>query len=298
MPKLADFLDRHPGETAWLFGKGPSLAEFAAAGGFDTAGPVRAAINDVIGAVPDCLYGFANDHINQTTTSWQHIYKKGQTLFSPSRTYDDHGSFGPPSPACEVVTYEDSADADRLTWSRRQLATGGLHIGEGTLGSAVQVLHLMGITRIIAVGIDGGQAHASGYQWQTRLMNDHFKAYNRFRNAFILSCERLGIQLEMYGKTHQQIQSTMNVRILRNTSVKGTAYTEGEPAHLSPSDAAILVQTGKARYLTAAEKTAGEPTPAAQPAPKAPAAKAAPAAKTPPSKSTAKKRSAKKSKVS
>ena len=80
----------------------------------------------------------------------------------------------------------------------------------------------------------------------------------------------------------------MNVRILRNTSVKGTAYTEGEPAHLSPTEATILVQTGKARYLTDAERTAGEP----QPAPKAPAAK------TPPSKSTAKKRSAKKSKVS
>ena len=56
---LIPFLNRHAGETAWLFGKGPSLSTFD----FKTAGPLRVAINDVIAHVPDCLYGFANDGV-------------------------------------------------------------------------------------------------------------------------------------------------------------------------------------------------------------------------------------------
>jgi len=73
---LIPFLNRHAGQTAWLFGKGPSLSTFD----FKTAGPLRVAINDVIAHVPDCVFGFANDGVSK----WKDAYKPGQTLFQPN----------------------------------------------------------------------------------------------------------------------------------------------------------------------------------------------------------------------
>lgn len=252
---LADFLGIHTGETAWLFGKGPSLRRFIDIGGMAFAGPVRGAINDVVSVVPDCLYGFSNDQVNQKECSWEDVYKPGQVLFTPERSWENTTSFGPARVACDVCAFPDRADAARATWSPEQRAKQGLLIREGTLGSALQVLYVMGIRRIVCVGIDGGQAHAEGVQWRTRLMNDHFRAYNRIRNNFIRDAERLGVDLDFFGKPHvSQIMKQANTIITRNTRSKGTMLRAGERITLDPAEQALLVQAGKARVLTAAEK--------------------------------------------
>ena len=50
-------LNRHIGETAWLFGKGPSLDQFE----IRLAGPLRICINESLGRVLQLSYFFAHD---------------------------------------------------------------------------------------------------------------------------------------------------------------------------------------------------------------------------------------------
>ena len=248
MPRtLHDFIGKHAGETAWLFGKGPSLDLFDLA----TAGPLRVAINDVVKEIPGCVYGFANDSV----AHWQHVYRPELILFSPQRTIDE-GFIAYGTPPCEVVGYSDAHGDDRLDWPAERLATEGLAIRPGTLGSALQILKLMGVVRVVLVGIDGGGKHA-GREWLTRLRNEHYKDYNRIRDAAIESAPRLGLTLEFFHPTHNP-DGTMKLKITRSTVVRGFRdVTAGEIVDVPEREARILVVEGAAVEL-APERSAAE----------------------------------------
>lgn len=235
MPRtLHDFLGKHRGETAWLFGKGPSLDRFD----LRAAGPLRVAINDVVKEIPGCVYGFANDSV----FAWQHVYQPEHILFSPQRTIDE-GFVAYGNPGCEVVGYPDDHGDDRLDWPAERLAGEGLAIRPGTLGSALQILSLMGIARVVLVGIDGGGRHAERY-WHTRLRNEHYKDYNRIRDAAIESAPRLGLTLEFFHPAHNP-DGTMKIKIIRSTVVRGFRdVTAGEIVDVPEREARILVLEG------------------------------------------------------
>jgi hypothetical protein len=205
---LQDFLGRHEGQTAYLFGKGPSLDAFDMA----KAGAIRCAVNDVIGHVPGCVYGFANDSVE----AWKHLYQEHQVLFHPNRTNSDWFTGGS-LPSCRVCLFDDDHDDNRLFLSREALAEFGLAIRSGTIGSAIQIFHIMGIKRVVCVGIDGGQRWAQR-QFLTRLRNEHYKDYNRIRDHFIQAAEILGIKLEFFGGSgFITKEGKMRIRIINDT---------------------------------------------------------------------------------
>jgi len=201
---LLPFLNRHAGETAWLFGKGPSLSTFD----FKNAGPLRVAINDVIGYVPECKYGFANDGV----AKWRDLYRHGQVLFQPVRCLHEFDSTVFGTLACDVVTYQDTGDDARLSLPRAALAE-LLTIRRGTLGSALQILHVMGVKAVHMVGIDGGGEHADCSQWRTRLRHDHHRDYNNIRNAAIDAAFIMGIALKFHNHDHTTVPGSRSVGI-------------------------------------------------------------------------------------
>lgn len=231
--ELNDYIDRHSGQEAWIFGKGPSLDSF----NFDLAGPIRVGINDLVGVVPGCLYGFSNDRIDQ----WFDMYHKGHTLFIPKRTADYYKKW----PACEVVVFEDhhGYDKDYLTKSKAELCK-ELQLRPGSLGSAMQVLHIMGIKRFMCVGIDGGNNHAKGHKWRTDLWNEHYKQYNEIRTKLIEGAEQLGIEVQFWKGT-QMKDGYKTVHIKSNILVRGIHYEGGMVVELKEKDARDVVGAGR-----------------------------------------------------
>jgi len=230
---LTDFIDRHAGETAWLFGKGQSLTGFD----FKTAGRLRLAINDVIAHVPECKYGFANDGVKL----WKDAYKAGQVLFQPVRCLHEYDSTIQGAVNCDVVTFKDTGDDTRLKLPQSELAE-LLTIRRGTLGSAIQILYIMGVRKIEMVGFDGGNNHADGFEWKTRLRNDHYKDYNAIRSAAIDAAYIMGITLKFH-KTPKNMETNgrVFVKILRNCFAKGDPYPAGEIVSFAPHIANELI---------------------------------------------------------
>ena len=224
---LVQYINRHAGETAWLFGKGPSLSTFD----FKTAGPLRVAINDVIAHIPDCLYGFANDGV----AKWRDVYHPHHTLFQPVRCMHEFDSRISGAVDCHVVTFLDDSEDRRLALPRAQLAE-IIAIRRGTLGSALQILHVMGISTVHMVGIDGGCAHADGFQWRTRLRADHQRDYNTIRSAAIDAAHIMGITLKFHNQDHtMETNGRVFVRMIRNCFVQAEPYREGEIASFAPN---------------------------------------------------------------
>lgn len=239
---LTDYIDRHAGETAWLFGKGQSFTGFD----FKTAGKLRLAINDVIAHVPDCLYGFANDGVFK----WKDAYKAGQVLFQPVRCLHEYDSTVKGAVDCEVVTFKDDTEDDRLKLSKSELAK-CLSIRRGTLGSALQILNIMGVRSVYMVGFDGGNNHAEGYEWKTRLRHDHYKDYNAIRSAAIDAAFIMGISLRFHNiPDHMQTNGRVFVKMLRNCFAQAQPYREGEIASFAPHIANELIACRTAELFT------------------------------------------------
>lgn len=229
---LTDYINRHAGETAWLFGKGPSLATFD----FNTAGPLRAAINDVIAHVPNCVYGFANDGVKR----WRDCYQKGQTLFQPVRCLHEFDSTQPGAVACDVVIYQDGYGDTRLLSPRETLAQ-ELAIRRGTLGSALQILHVMGVSAVHMVGIDGGGKRADGYQWRTPLRINHGIQYEAIRSEAIDSADLMGITLRFHNQDHTaETDGKVYVKFLRNCFADSTPYYSRQIVRMNPRTAKEL----------------------------------------------------------
>lgn len=241
---LAPFLNKHAGETAWLFGKGPSFSNFD----FSTAGPLRVAINDVADHVPDCVYCFANDGVER----WCDAYREGQILFQPERALAEFDSRG--AIDCDVVTYEDVYEDDRMAMGRQALAEHPA-IRRGTLGSALQILHVMGVGEIHLVGIDGGGSHAPGIKWRTRLRNDHRKDYNAIRNAAIDAADLMGLTLHFHNtKEIMSNNGKLYVKFTRNAMVQAEPYSQGEIASFNPRQCEELISARAAIYFEKPEE--------------------------------------------
>lgn len=232
--ELGSFLNRHSGETAWVFGKGPSLQGFD----FSKAGKIRLAINDVIQRVPSCLYGVSCDSAER----WVDVYKAGQVLFQPrriAREFDPRGKA-----ACEVCFFNESPEPARISEGRESIAE-SLAVLRGSLGAALQILHVMGIAKVICVGIDGGNSHAPG-DWRTTLKRDHFKAYNAIRDCAIRSAPIMGIELLFVTENQTMSDGLKTIKLLRSCFADGEPLTEGEIKAIAPKTAQELIDLGSA----------------------------------------------------
>lgn len=238
---LVPFLNKHAGQIAWLFGKGPSLSTF----NFSDAGKLRFAINDVIAHVPDCHYGFANDGVAR----WKDVYKHGQTLFQPIRAMGEFDSRNG-AIAANVVTYDDIHDDEILLKSRAIMAQ-KLSIRRGTLGSALQIMHVMGIKAVHLVGFDGGNSHAPGFEWKTRLRAEHYKDYNAIRDAAIDAAFLMGISLKFHNQyDHMTDDGKQFVKFTRDSFAHGVGYREGEIARFNKTTVRQLEAARAAEIYT------------------------------------------------
>lgn len=234
--RLEEFIDIHAGETAWIFGKGPSLDRFD----FADAGPLRVTINDLIGVVPDAVYGFSNDR----PYPWMDMYKPHHTVFLPKRTAETCDRF----PSCEVVVFDDHPMGNESLQRPKLEMCRDLQIREGTLGSVVQVLHIMGVSRVVAVGIDGGNSHAGRAKWRTQLWNEHYKQYNTIKRSFVQACELLGMELQFFQDKQGNIKMKdgyKTVCMTANIFVRGIPYSDGAVVQLQESDARDVIHAGR-----------------------------------------------------
>lgn len=245
---LRDFVGLHRGETAWLFGKGPSLDRFD----LSSAGSLRCAVNDVVRYVPGVKYCFANDGV----LPWVDLYDSAHVLFQPARTLDDASMANPSSFPCELVRFENVADTRIAGRTVDDLIARGLAMRHGTIGSAVQILHIMGVSKIVCVGIDGGGGHA---KQDLRSEPSPDCIYTEIRSRFISAATMLGIEIEFAGAPAEVRRTDGKIQVLITQAViaGGRANCDGDLVALDAGEASELIQRGIA-----------EPTrnfPAAQP---------------------------------
>lgn len=259
---LERFTSIHAGATALLFGKGPSLDTFLAdaeVGLVSLAGEtalVVGLLNDTVayrdsiidavlravgGPCEMHVYAFANDSI----APWVHTYRAGDVLFQPARTLRDL-SMHAPAPECTRVEYHDSGgDIHRLALPLADRASRALVAGHGTCDSAVQILAIMGCTRLIAVGIDGGGGR-SALPWLTAMRSDHEADYRSIRRDFERMLLRLRLPTEFYGSGRRLVADPVAtlVRCTGAVLCGGVHYEPGDeiPAEHGPA----ALQVGRA----------------------------------------------------
>lgn len=253
LPGLLPWLNRHIDGTAWLFGKGPSLAAFLAGEHPiqslhrpDRGPDVVAFLSDTVSQQDEIIaamarasgayderfddppvYCFANDAI----TRWHDLYHEWHTLFQPRRTVRDVSMSAPP-PLCPRVVFEDLGGSPRrLDLPREHLAAGPIVAGHGTCDSAAQILHIMGCTRLIAIGCDGSPGRAD-MDWRTDIRADHAEDYAAIRRDFESILLRIGLETEFYGepgilrRAPQHLQERA-IRLTRSTVFRGAAHNAG-----------------------------------------------------------------------
>jgi hypothetical protein len=100
----------------------------------------------------------------------------------------------------------------------------------------------MGVKAVHLVGIDGGGTHALGYDWRTRIRNDHARDYNAIRNAAIDAAFIMGIALKFHNHDHtMESNGRVYVRFLKNALAQEQHYAKGEIASFSPKVAGELI---------------------------------------------------------
>jgi len=193
---LAAFRDRHRGATAWLFGKGPSLDACLDEGHLEAlrarGGQVLCAVNETVRDIAGAPYAFASDDCER----WQMLYPAGVVLFQPVRVLR-----GRARPGCRVVHFEqrDAVDpVERLRLGPAGWLERGLAALPGTITAALQILAIMGIDRIVCVGIDGGHGR-SRRPWLTAPPPPDIDSYDEIREAFICAAGVIGIALVFWS---------------------------------------------------------------------------------------------------
>ena len=154
MEPIGCFLNRHAGEPAWIFGKGPSLDLFP----MDQAGPLRLCINESALVVPEPTYFFAHDEgpIQRVAAKWPQgciaVLEPARALYAAWRKIPDDSIF----------TYGKRQDDSRvLAMTAEQIADHAVLYGRlGTVHSALHFCRLVGVSSVTLVGFDGSEGYA------------------------------------------------------------------------------------------------------------------------------------------
>lgn len=181
---LAEFKDRHAGATALLFGAGPGLATWMNVRPEIAPGTVVAAVNELpiflrARGVP-VHYAFAED---------------------PT----DH--FAPVLPADVPLFLGACAVRESRLGNRRSPLDIPTDFGasRGSVILAARVLHVMGVARIVAVGIEGTRERCSDVPWISPPSLDRGASYRIIREKFTTECARLGLALEFWAPAPAEV---------------------------------------------------------------------------------------------
>jgi len=188
MKHIDALLNRHAGQTIWIFGKGPSLDDFQVA----SAGEVRICINESLRAVPRPTYFFAHDEgpIHNVANTWPE--QCSAILQLPRAIFAEQ--CGIPTDAIFVYEkrYCDNAvrDMNAASLARHRCLYGN----SGTVHCAIDFCRLIGATRVVMVGFDGTGGYAKSIH-----LPDGGAEHDRIRRDSVSLLNALAIPYEFFG---------------------------------------------------------------------------------------------------
>lgn len=188
MQHIDALLDRHVGQTVWIFGKGPSLDEFQIA----DAGAVRICINESLRAVPCPMYFFAHDEgpIRNVAETWPKrcnaILQQPRAVFAEQCGIPTKGIYVYEKRYCNDVVR--NMDASSIARHR------SLYGNSGTVHCAIHFCRLIGAAKIVMVGFDG----TGGYARNIRLP-DGGAEHDRIRRDSVSLLDALCIPYEFFN---------------------------------------------------------------------------------------------------
>ena len=201
MNKVGQLMMRHEGETAFVFGKGPSLDHFD----IDQAGPLRICINESIRSVPRSAYFFAHDElpIRRAAECWQSGCRAILQLPRAELACD----CGIADESIYVYDKRQGEGHSTTLTAEQMAARNCLYGNSGTVHSALHFCRLIGASRVELIGFDG----AGGYAKCLGLPAGGAQ-HERIRRDSVNLLEILQIPFEFFG----QIE-TANVTSGRNS---------------------------------------------------------------------------------
>jgi hypothetical protein len=155
MRTIGGFCGKHAGDTAYVFGKGPSLDTFD----MTLAKGPRVCINESALVVPCPTYFFAHDEkpISRVASMWP---ERCTAILEPSRA-QYAVKCGLPEDAIAVYGLRHG-DISVLGLTRDEVARRNvLYAKLGTVHSAIHFCHLIGVSRVVMVGFDGQGGYAA-----------------------------------------------------------------------------------------------------------------------------------------
>jgi hypothetical protein len=171
---FCDLLDKHKGEEAWLFTKGPSFDDFD----MDTAGRLRVGVNQSCQYIKDVSY---------CVTFWadglQFILPDGCRLLNGK---DEMGRNVASRPHKSSDTFEPK--------------TLPLFFQYSTMSLAMSYLAWMGVKAVHLIGCDPAQGYAKPFGAQRSLNEDETLVQKQTRNLVIDMANIAGITLYDYGR--------------------------------------------------------------------------------------------------
>jgi hypothetical protein len=168
-------LDKHKGEEAWLFTKGPSFDDFD----MNTAGKLRITINQVCEHVEDALYcvSFWKDGLRFNLP-------EGCSLLNGS---DVNG---------KSVASRPQKSSD--TFIPKKIP---LFFQYSTMSLAMSYIAYMGIKAVHLIGCDPGEGYAPRFGHCRPLEPDEILVQEQTRNLIIDMASKADITLYDYGRT-------------------------------------------------------------------------------------------------
>jgi len=192
---IGALLNRHAGEDAWVFGKGPSLD------GFDmgVAGALRICINESAAVVPTPSYFFAHDcvPIERVAVQWPEGCKAVLEDGKVKHAVDS----GIPQEAVYQYSKRDK-DKSVLFLSPEEIAEQNiLHGMNGTVHSALHFFKLVGVRCVHMVGFDGTGGYAACVNVDSSEGRNH-KQINR-HTMKMLKLLRIPMTVWPWGASHE-----------------------------------------------------------------------------------------------
>ena len=211
---LTQFVNKHAGCTAWVFGKGPSVDQYLTSLEHldsHTKDSVLIAINEAVLVVRDPDYFFCHDGpvLERCVDPWNHGFKQGRA------DVDDRISLVYPHECTAILRHEHEGlyqgldahyytkaqqEATLLSLSPEKLAeTGKLYGESSTTQSACHFAKLIGAARVVLVGIDGGEGIAEVFKG-IEPIKGYWYTKNRGDTRRIL--EAMGMPYEVWEPEH------------------------------------------------------------------------------------------------
>ena len=161
--------EKHKGEQAWLFGKGPSLDAFC----MDDAGALRATVNHACLVVPDASYCFSH-------------FEDRQDIDTPD--------------GCLLITGE----SDNIGSNISEYEEGDLFMKYSSAELAASYLIACGVSVLHLVGFDPREKYSSHFEWDEGNVLDLEQISIRFmiKNHISHMAALAGVDVYDYGSNN------------------------------------------------------------------------------------------------